>query len=95
MIQTMINAWKIADIRKKILFTAFIILVFRIGAAIPVPFANIGESGIITDPNAGNLMNYLSMMTGDACNDGTIFAMSVTSDISVSIIMQLLTVAIP
>ncbi|HOU09716.1 MAG TPA: preprotein translocase subunit SecY [Clostridiales bacterium] len=95
MIQTMINAWKIADIRKKILFTAFIILVFRIGAAIPVPFANIGESGIITDPNAGNFMNYLSMMTGDAFNYGTIFAMSITPYINASIIMQLLTVAIP
>ncbi len=95
MLQTLINAWKIADIRKKILFTAFILLIFRIGAAIPVPFVNIGENGIIADANAGNFMNYLSMMTGEAFNYGTIFAMSITPYINSSIIMQLLTVAIP
>ena len=95
MFQTFINAWKIADLRKKMLFTALILLVFRIGAAIPVPFVDIGSAGIIADPNAGNFMNYLSMMTGDAFNYGTIFAMSITPYINSSIIMQLLTVAIP
>lgn len=94
MFQTFVNAWKIADTRKKILFTALIILVFRIGAAIPVPFVDI-QNGIITDPNAGNFMTYLSMMTGDAFNYGTIFAMSITPYINSSIIMQLLCVAIP
>ena len=74
MFQTIINAWKVADLRKKIIFTALIVLIFRIGSAIPVPFTNIGEAGII-DPNANNFMNYLSMMTGDAFNYGTIFAM--------------------
>ena len=95
MLQTLINAWKIADLRKKILYTALIILIFRIGAAIPVPFVNIGEGGIIQDTNAGNFMNYLSMMTGNAFNYGTIFAMSITPYINSSIIMQLLAVAIP
>ena len=94
MFQTIINAWKIADLRKKIIFTALIVLIFRIGSAIPVPFTNIGEAGII-DPNANNFMNYLSMMTGDAFNYGTIFAMSITPYINSSIIMQLLAVAIP
>ena len=95
MFQTIINAWKIADLRKKILYTALIVLIFRIGSAIPVPFTNIGEAGIISDPNAGTFMNYLSMMTGDAFNYGTIFAMSITPYINSSIIMQLLAVAIP
>ena len=95
MFQTFINAWKIADLRKKMLFTALILLVFRIGAAIPVPFVDIGAAGIIADPNAGNFMNYLSMMTGDAFNYGTIFAMSITPYINSSIIIQLLTIAIP
>ncbi len=95
MLKTIVNAWKIADLRKKILFTALIVLIFRIGSAIPVPFTNIGESGIIADPNAGNFMNYLSLMTGDAFNYGTIFAMSITPYINASIIMQLLAVAIP
>jgi len=94
MIQTLINAWKIADIRKKMLFTALIILIFRIGSAIPVPFADIGDKGIV-DQEAGAFMNYLVMMTGDAFNYGTIFAMSITPYINSSIIMQLLTVAIP
>lgn len=94
MFRTFINAWKIPDIRKKILFTAFILLLFRIGANIPVPFVDITD-GIITDPTAQNFMTYLSMMTGEAFNYGTIFAMSITPYINSSIIMQLLTVAIP
>ena len=95
MLQTIVNAWKIADLRKKMIFTALIVLIFRIGSAIPVPFTNIGAEGIIADPNAGTFMNYLSMMTGDAFNYGTIFAMSITPYINSSIIMQLLAVAIP
>ena len=95
MFQTIINAWKIADLRKKILYTCLIVFIFRVGSAIPVPFTNIGDAGIIGDPNAGTFMNYLAMMTGDAFNYGTIFAMSITPYINSSIIMQLLAVAIP
>lgn len=96
MIQTLINAWKIVDIRKKLLFTALIIFIFRVGAAVPVPFVSIGAGGILAgQENAGTFMNYLSMMTGNAFNYGTIFAMSITPYINASIIMQLLTVAIP
>lgn len=95
MLQTLVNAWKIADLRKKMLFTCLIVLIFRIGSAIPVPFTNIGEAGIIADPNGATFMNYLNMMTGDAFNYGTIFAMSITPYINSSIIMQLLAVAIP
>lgn len=94
MLKTFVNAWKVADLRKKIIYTAFIILVFRIGSAIPVPFVDI-QGGIISDPNANNFMTYLSMMTGDAFNYGTLFAMSITPYINSSIIIQLLTVAIP
>ena len=95
MISTFINAWKIADLRKKLLFTALIVVIFRIGAAIPVPFTNIlSENGII-DPNGETFMNYLAMMTGDAFAYGTIFALSITPYINSSIIIQLLSVAIP
>ncbi len=93
MISTFINAWKIADLRKKMLFTALIVLIFRIGAAIPVPFTDI-TTGIVPE-GSETFMNYLNMMTGDAFNYGTIFAMSVTPYINSSIIIQLLTVAIP
>ncbi|MBQ8783428.1 MAG: preprotein translocase subunit SecY [Clostridia bacterium] len=99
MFQTFANAWKIPELRKKILFTALILLVFRIGSAIPVPFINVGENGIFdfaNDPTMqGTFMEYLTMMTGNAFNYGTIFAMSITPYINSSIIMQLLTVAIP
>ena len=94
MISTFINAWKVAELRKKLLFTALIVLIFRIGAAIPVPFTNIADSGIV-DPNGETFMNYLSMMTGDAFTYGTIFALSITPYINSSIIIQLLSVAIP
>lgn len=95
MIKTIVNAWKIADLRKKIIFTALMVLVFRIGANLPVPFVNIAESGLINSDNANNFMTYLSMMTGNAFNYGTLFAMSVTPYINASIIIQLLTVVIP
>ena len=96
MFKTFVNAWKIPELRKKILFTAFILLIFRIGAAIPVPFLNVGAEGIFSGSQMqGTFMEYLTMMTGDAFNYGTIFAMSITPYINSSIIMQLLTVAIP
>ena len=94
MISTFINAWKVADLRKKMLFTALIVLIFRIGAAIPVPFTNITGDGIV-DPTGETFMNYLSMLTGEAFAYGTIFALSITPYINSSIIIQLLSVAIP
>jgi len=96
MLQTMINAWKIADLRKKILFTAFILLVFRIGSAITIPFVSITADGILGGGGAGgSFLEYLNMLTGDAFNFATILAMSITPYINSSIIMQLLAVAIP
>ena len=93
MIKTSVNAWKIPEIRKKMLFTAFVILIFRIGSMIPVPFLNIVNE---IDIGKGNtILTYLSLMTGSAFTYGTIFAMSITPYINSSIIMQLLAVAIP
>lgn len=93
MIKTIVNAWKIPEIRKKMLFTAFVILIFRIGSMIPVPFLNIVNE---IDVGKGNtILTYLSLMTGSAFTYGTIFAMSITPYINSSIIMQLLAVAIP
>ncbi len=95
MISTFINAWKVADLRKKMLFTALIVLIFRIGAAIPLPFTNILDIEGIIDPNDETFMGYLSMMSGNAFSMGTIFALSITPYINSSIIIQLLSVAIP
>lgn len=93
MIKTIINAFKLPDIRKKLLFTAFIILIFRIGSVIPVPFLNITDE--ISVGKGNTILTYLSLMTGSAFTYGTIFAMSITPYINSSIIMQLLAVAIP
>ena len=97
MIQTLKNSWRIPELRKKILFTALIILICRIGAAIPVPFLEIGADGILgsTGTTSATFLDYINMMSGNAFNFGTIFAMSITPYINSSIIIQLLTVAIP
>ena len=95
MFRTFINAWKITDLRKKLLFTALIILIYRIGSAMPVPFVDIASEGIFGEEAAGTFLTYLSMMTGNAFNYGTLFALSITPYINASIIIQLLAVAIP
>ena len=97
MLRTFTNAWKIVDLRKKLLFTALIILVYRVGSALPVPFVDIAMrgDGLFGEEAAGTFMTYLSMMTGNAFNYGTLFALSITPYINASIIIQLLAVAIP
>ena len=93
------NAWKIPDLRKKILFTLLVIIVFRIGANMPAPFLNMealaGLMGFVTDSSSANAFAYLNTLSGGAFAQATLFAMSVTPYINSSIIMQLLTVAIP
>lgn len=94
MFKTLANAWKIPELRKKMLYSVFIIFLFRLGAAIPVPFISIASTGLV-NTDSGSFMNYLLMMTGEAFNYGTIFALGITPYINSSIIMQLLAVAIP
>lgn len=97
LLETIRNGWKIADLRKKIFFTIFMIIAFRIGSFIPVPFvdaASLGDS-LLNSNAAGTIFSYLSILTGGAMEYGSIFAMGVTPYINSSIIMQLLAVAIP
>ena len=95
MLETIKNAWKVPEIRKKIIFTLFIILVFRVGSVIPVPFVNPEMiRQMSTGTSANEFFNYLSILTGGGLTYGAIFAMSVTPYINSSIIIQLLTVAI-
>lgn len=95
MLETIKNAWKIPEIRKKIIFTFFIIIVFRIGSVIPVPFVDPTAIHSLANSGSGEFFNYLSILTGGGLEYGAIFAMSVTPYINASIIIQLLTVAIP
>lgn len=96
MLRTFGNAWKIPELRNKLLFTALIVLIYRIGSALPVPFVDIAMrgDGLFGEETAGTFLTYLSMMTGNAFNYGTLFALSITPYINASIIIQLLTVAI-
>ena len=94
MIKTMINAWRIEDLRKKIIYTVFILFLFRLGCAIPVPFVTI-DGGLLNESTQGTFLSYLTMMTGEAFNYGRVFALGITPYINSSIILQLLAVAIP
>lgn len=97
MFKTIRNAWSIPDLRKKILFTLLIIIVFRIGSVIPVPFLNMEAlASAMGDISTGNTMlAYLNTLSGGAFSNATLFAMGITPYINSSIIMQLLCVAIP
>lgn len=93
MLKVFRNAWVDTQLRKKILYTLFIIILFRLGSQIFVPFLdNSAISGIVS---GASLLNYLDVMTGGALGNGTLLAMSITPYINASIIIQLLTVAIP
>ncbi|MBQ3068393.1 MAG: preprotein translocase subunit SecY [Clostridia bacterium] len=91
MFQTLANAWKIRELRNKLLYTLLILLIFRIGSAIPVPFVDVNA---IVVPSEGP-MQLVSLISGGGFSSATIFALSITPYINASIIIQLLTVAIP
>ena len=93
MFQTFRNAWKIPELKNRLLFTLAILVVYRLGSAIPVPF--ITGSALNQMFSNGNMLSYLDMMSGGALSRCTLFALGVTPYINASIIVQLLTVAIP
>ena len=95
MIQTLKNAWKVQELRNKILFTLFALLIFRVGSAVPVPFINTDVLGDYMAANSASIFGLLNVMSGDAFAQATIFALSIQPYINSSIIIQLLTIAIP
>ena len=97
MFQTLRNAWRVADMRKKIIYTLMIFLVFRIGSYLPVPFIDVSaiSSTMSNTTDSSIVFSYLNVLSGGAMEFGALFAMSITPYINASIIMQLLTVAIP
>ncbi|NLV86354.1 MAG: preprotein translocase subunit SecY [Clostridiales bacterium] len=95
MLETIRNAWKIEELRKKILFTLFIVLLYRIGNAIPVPYVNIDALGTYFRQLENTVLGLYNVMSGGAFSTATIFALSIQPYINASIIMQLLTIAIP
>ena len=95
MFSTLKNAWKIPDIRKRIIFTVLMLLVIRLGSSIPVPYM---DKQIIKDifrATQGGVLEFLDLMAGGTFSNFTIFALNIYPYITASIIIQLLTVAIP
>ena len=93
MIQTIKNAWKIPDLRKKILFTLLMLMIFRLGSFIAVPYINLEALAGYIEGNS--VLGLLNIISGDNFKNFSIFAMSITPYINASIIMNLLTIAIP
>ena len=93
MFQTFINAFKVKEIRKKILITLVLIVVYRLGCFIPIPGVN---TALLKDAvSQYDILGFLDLLTGSSFSQFTIFAMGISPYINASIIMQLLTIAIP
>jgi preprotein translocase subunit SecY len=95
MFETFRNAFRIHDLRKKMLYTLFVIVLFRIGCAIPVPFLDPARLKTLMGNSSSTMMSLIDTLTGGAFSRATLFAMSVTPYINASIIIQLLAVAVP
>ena len=95
MIQTISNAWAVPELRKKIMFTIFALLIFRLGSAIPVPYIDTKALGTFLTSQSGTILGLINAMSGSAFSMATVFALSIQPYINSSIIIQLLTVAIP
>ena len=92
MLQTLRNAWRTKDIRSKIIFTLFILVLYRIGTVIPVPFVS---SADFNSSFNGTILNYMDTLSGGALTNATLFALGVSPYINASIIIQLLAVVFP
>lgn len=95
MFETLRNAWKIPDLRKKMTFTFLMLVIYRLGAVIPVPGIDRAIVGNMFAGTAGGLLDFFDMMSGGAFKDFTIFALNIYPYITSSIILQLLAIAIP
>ncbi len=96
MFETFRNAWKVQDLRKKLLYTLLIIIIFRIGGAIPVPFLD--SAAVMSwfeSAGEGSFFGYLNMLSGDNFSKATLLALSIGPYINAQIIIQLLTYALP
>ena len=95
MFKTLKNAWKIPELRKKILITMFIVVLYRFGAIIPVPYVDSSVMTGIFKSYEGSMFQYLNILSGSAFSQATLFALSISPYITASIVIQLLSVAIP
>ncbi len=91
------NAWKVPELRRRMLFTLLVIVIYRLGANVMVPFIDSGElqKAFSSDSVRDSMFGYFSMLAGDAFSNATLFALGVSPYITASIVIQLLTIAIP
>ena len=95
MFKTLKNAWKIPELKNKLLFTLLIIILYRVVSAIPVPYFRYGEVIAAVNDSTNGILGFLSILSGGALAQGTLLALGVSPYITSSIVMQLLTIAIP
>ena len=95
MIKTIRNAWKVPELRNKLLFVVFALLIFRLGSAIPVPFIDTETLASYMTSQSATIFGLMNVMSGDAFAQATVFALGIQPYINASIIIQLLTIAIP
>ena len=95
MFETLKNAWKIADLKKKLVFTFVIIVLYRVGTAIPIPYVDSAALSSSMLATGGSIFAYLNILTGSAFANATLFALGINPYITSSIVMQLLCIAIP
>jgi len=91
------NAWKVPELRKRMIFTLLVIVIYRLGANVMVPFINSGslQAAFNSEAVKDSMFGYFSMLAGDAFSNATLFALGVSPYITASIVIQLLTIAIP
>ncbi len=96
MFKTLTNAWKLPDLRKKMMFTVVILLIYRLGCVLPVPYVDSAAiQSWFSTSSTGTMLSYFNILSGSSFSQATLFALSVTPYITSSIVMQLLTIAIP
>ena len=96
MIKTLKNAWSIPELRKKLIFTAMILLVYRVGNVIPVPYIDVNTLKTYFDTVLSTtVLGLVNAMSGSAFSQATVFALGIQPYINSSIIIQLLSIAIP
>ncbi|MBQ8819042.1 MAG: preprotein translocase subunit SecY [Clostridia bacterium] len=95
MFKTLKNAWRIPELKKKLLFTLLIVVLYRLGANIPVPYVDPNTFSQAAEIFSGTILQYLNILSGEALGKATLLALGVSPYITASIVMQLLTIAIP
>ncbi len=95
MFETIRNAWKVADLKKKLIYTMIVVLLYRVGTALPVPYVSSAMLDSMSQLTSGSIFQYLNILSGNAFGQATLFALGIQPYITASIVLQLLCVAIP